>query len=131
MATQTSTGKYCVKCGKDVTKDKRMKDSKGLYWCVDCGLADQKQKAATTGGGCSGCGEQYPASQLSVWGKQRLCPKCVKARSSGPGLMTRLKSIGGGGGGGGQTDKGKLIKLLIVFGLLAGVAAYVWFSKPG
>ncbi len=46
MAATTVSAKRCFSCRKDVTTDKRMKDSSGRYWCVSCGTEQQKKKAA-------------------------------------------------------------------------------------
>ena len=45
MSTATVSVKRCNGCHKDVTNDKRMKDSSGRYWCLTCGAAQQKKKA--------------------------------------------------------------------------------------
>ena len=46
MAASTASAKRCFSCHKDVTTDKRMKDSSGRYWCISCGTEQQKKKAA-------------------------------------------------------------------------------------
>ena len=46
LSSTASSRKVCVKCRKDVTNEKRMKGSKGEYWCYDCGVADQMSKGA-------------------------------------------------------------------------------------
>jgi len=80
MPSNSSAGaKICVKCGKDVAGQKRMKDSQGQYWCLDCGRADQQRKIAGIPWGiCSGCGESFPARALTVWGKRRYCTHCAQ-----------------------------------------------------
>jgi hypothetical protein len=98
MPTMTSSAKKCVNCHKDVTNGKRMKDSSGRYWCVSCGTADQKKKAGASS------------------------PVAVKKQvHKGPGLIESLQGMFAGGGG---TDKARLIKMLVVMGLLA--AGAVW-----
>ena len=108
-----------MNCNKDVNGQKRMKDSSGRYWCVKCGEADRLKKGQVAGEPCASCGEKFPAAKLAKYGAARLCPSCYKTATKGPGLRGSL-----GGGGGGQTDKGKLIKLLVVMGVLA--AGAVW-----
>ena len=142
MATSTgSSTKLCVSCGKNVAGGKRMKDSSGRYWCIECGTEDQKKKSAAGANGiggalCSGCGESFPASQLSKWGTSMLCNKCVARRSKGPGLMERLKSMVPTGGSGGRRSSGegmsvqKIAMIVGVLGAMAAVAIYVnFFSK--
>jgi hypothetical protein len=45
LSTATASIKRCSGCHKDVTNDKRMKDSSGRYWCISCGTEQQKKKA--------------------------------------------------------------------------------------
>ncbi len=69
-----------------------MKDSSGRYWCISCGVADQKKKSASL---------------------------ARPAKAKGPGLFAGLSAMGSGG-----TDKARLVKMLIVMGLLAAGAAW-------
>ncbi len=123
----TTAIKLCVNCGKDVTNDKRMRDSSGKYWCIACGQEDQLKKRATAGGAsCSGCGGTFADHQLSVWGNKKLCTKCSVARSKGPGLGATIGGLfkGSAGGSGGESNKRKTAILLLVMVLLAAVALY-------
>lgn len=131
--TETGTVKSCIACGKNLNGQKRMKDSQGRYWCIECGTEDQKKKMAAGGGAanaCSSCGQTFPPHQLSVWGSRKLCPSCTPS-SKGPGLMATvtgiLSGLGGGGGGGGS-DKKKLIMMGIIMVILAAIAAYINFG---
>lgn len=116
--TESGIVKACVSCGKQVNGQKRMKDSQGRYWCIECGTEDQRKKMMSSGGGsqCGGCAETFPAHQLSKWGTRLLCTNCSRSQSKGPGLTQTLKGLFSGSGGGG--DKKKLIKLAAVMGLL-------------
>ena len=115
MSSATATAKRCVNCNKDVSNDKRMKDSSGKYWCLKCGEADQMKKGQT-GVPCGSCADRYPAAKLTKYGSAKLCPTCYKTATRGP--------KGGGFSSGGQTDKGKLIKMLVVMGVLAVIFAW-------
>jgi hypothetical protein len=123
--TETTTVKTCVACGKSLNGQKRMKDSQGRYWCLDCGTEDQRKKLVASGGGnqCSACGDTFPGHQLSKFGNRRLCPGCARARTQGPGLKQKLTDLLGQLGGG-QADTGKLYKLLAIMGLLILLA--IW-----
>lgn len=129
----TATVKRCVSCGKDVAGTKRMKDSQGQYWCIDCGTADQKKRAgsvgAVSGSRCDVCGEMFPPTQLQVWGNRKICGPCVRRRSKGGGgsMLTTLKGMFGSSGSA-EEGRGKLIKLLIAMALLGAIAAYVNFG---
>jgi hypothetical protein len=114
----TLSAKKCVNCHKDVSNGKRMKDSSGRYWCVRCGEADQKKKAAVSGELCASCGNRFPSAKLTKMGASKICRGCVKRQNKGPGMLESLK------GGGGGIDKGRLIKMLAILGLLA--AGAIW-----
>ena len=119
MSTASLAAKRCVNCDTDVSRAKRMKDSSGRYWCVRCGEADRVKKGQVPGVACGSCGEQFPPATLTKYGATRLCPACYKAATKGPGLRGSF-----GGGGSGQMDKGRLVKMLAVMGVLA--AGAVW-----
>jgi hypothetical protein len=104
LATPSASVKRCVACGRDVAGTKRMKDSQGRYWCVNCGEADLAKKA-------------------------KGAKKSASSSSSGPGLFERLRdSFSFGGGGGGQADKGRLIKMLLLAAVLAALAGWQFLS---
>ena len=109
VASASSVAKRCISCGKDVAQSKRMKDSQGRYWCVDCGMADQRKKAKGSGS----------VSKSGV------------AVAKGPGMFDRLRDVKdgfGSGGGGGSVDKGRLVKMLLAMGGLALIAAWQFLS---
>lgn len=130
--TETGVVKSCIACGKNLSGQKRMKDSQGRYWCMDCGAEDQKRKMAAGVGSnniCGGCGETFQAHQLSVWGSKRLCAKCTPS-SKGPGMMSTVTGLLEGlkGGGGGGTDKKKILIMFVVMLILASIALYINFG---
>ena len=82
--------KFCVKCGQEVTHQRRMKDGEGHYWCVPCGEADKLRKLHGNAGICAGCGESFNHGQLMDLGGQFLCSRCRQRKfSSGPGAAFR------------------------------------------
>jgi hypothetical protein len=111
----TAEGKTCVSCGKDVSGQKRMKDSKGQYWCIDCGKADQakKQSAGSTASLCSGCNESFPAAMLTRWGKKQYCTPC-------------LKKIGGTKGEP-ASDIMPIVLVIVTLIVVAAIVAYLNF----
>jgi hypothetical protein len=129
--TETGISKSCVSCGKNLNGQKRMKDSQGRYWCMECGAEDQRKKLIAGSGGanaCSACGQTFPGHLLSKWGSRQLCPGCSPTNQKGPGMVEKVMSVFqglGGGGGGGGTDKKKLFLMLAVMILLAAIAAYM------
>ena len=115
----TATAKRCVNCNKDVSSDKRMKDSSGKYWCIKCGEADRakKGKANAPGVVCGQCGDAYPANKLTRFGNAKVCPTCYRSATRGGGVSF-------GGGGGDADSKKRLVKMLAVMGVLAILAAW-------
>lgn len=82
MATATGT-KLCTKCGKDVTQDKRMKDSHGRYWCLVCGEQDQRDKQDRVA--CADCRSKQLTSEMVKVGDEWVCRACSEARTAGGG----------------------------------------------
>jgi DNA-directed RNA polymerase subunit RPC12/RpoP len=78
MATATGA-KVCVNCNKDVTHGKRMKDSQGRYWCLDCGTEDSKKKH-TSKVACADCRGKFKPTEIQTVGEENLCANCILAR---------------------------------------------------
>ena len=76
--------KVCCACGKDLAGKKRIKDSRGLYWCPACSDADNKKKSpARNGKGeiCPDCGRSFPDSKMLDFQLTRVCVTCYKERA--------------------------------------------------
>lgn len=91
------SGKRCVSCGTDVAGKKRMKDSKGVYWCYDCGLKDQaKQQSGSTGSAmtitCPACNKLFPPIQATKQGNVYVCPDCARKKLASKPVMKNVKS---------------------------------------
>jgi hypothetical protein len=118
-----ATGKYCCKCGSDVTNAKRMKDSSGKYWCFSCGSKDQQKQAASVGLVCSVCGDIVPTSQTTKLGGSNYCSRCSKAQKKAGGGLSALLDVRqyfGGGGHAARTKK-SIITLVVLVVLIIGV----------
>jgi len=70
--------KVCCRCGKDISHEKRLRDSEG-YWCVDCHRAD-KREHTPTGVRCPSCGRTVAEDSLSNYDGERICSRCVKEK---------------------------------------------------
>jgi formylmethanofuran dehydrogenase subunit E len=80
--TITTASKRCVKCNKDLAGHRRMKDTKGQYWCYDCGSADEARKASegrsTMVQPCQKCTRPTHVRELvRVKGGNYLCESCA------------------------------------------------------
>jgi len=136
-SSTTASRKVCVQCAKDVTTAKRMKDSKGKYWCIECGKADQAKKGTTasssSGAVCPDCLQSFPPVQLIKKDSKYLCQGCLTIRlrrdqEKAGSLLGRLKEklTGGGDGGGSDAKRTRILALIIV--LLGIVAAYTYLA---
>ncbi len=126
MSTDTAAresaalSKNCVKCRKSLDGHRRMKDSKGNYWCYDCGSQDEAQKAkdgkSTMVQLCARCKKPTHIRELVRSKGQYTCEGCAGLAKSG------------GGGETNELAKKEKQKLLMAVGfLLAGgllVAAF-------
>jgi DNA-directed RNA polymerase subunit RPC12/RpoP len=84
-----SVKKICVSCGKDVTHEKRAKDSLG-YWCYECHTRD-KARQKPTGTPCPGCGRLVKDSALVEVNGRRVCVLCREAERQEVQHQARLK----------------------------------------
>lgn len=109
MTTAAAT-KLCVKCGKDVTHDKRMKDSHGKYWCVTCGKSDTEQKHHRLP--CADCRGKYDPGELTeAENGEQVCSACLKGR--------RATTPGAGADTGAELARKRKLQAVAAFGLLA------------
>jgi hypothetical protein len=76
--------KICCHCGKDVAHEERFKDRAGHYWCMDCGVEENRAKhaigTAVQPVPCADCSEPFPAEQLVERDRVKLCAACVEKR---------------------------------------------------
>lgn len=76
--------KICCACGKDVAHEERFKDRAGHYWCMDCGVQENRQKHALAHAAqsvpCADCGQGTDPAQLVEHGAARLCANCAAKR---------------------------------------------------
>lgn len=67
--------KYCATCGKEVTNEKRMKDSAtGKYWCYDCGIKQPGAKTQATL--CPICKQAMSIHSMYRQNDQYICQTC-------------------------------------------------------
>jgi len=82
--------KICISCGKDVTNDRRMKDKDGKYWCLACGIEDQKKKQHNSQI-CPDCNQKYQRDKMEVVEGAVVCQGCaILRRRTTKGLKKRL-----------------------------------------
>jgi DNA-directed RNA polymerase subunit RPC12/RpoP len=81
--------KICVSCGKDVTHEKRAKDSLG-YWCMECHAKD-KARQKPIGTPCPECGRLVKDSALVEVEGKRICVLCRESRRQETLRKARLK----------------------------------------
>jgi hypothetical protein len=73
----TKAPKLCCKCGKDVTNQKRARDTRG-YWCWECHRADLRQERGREKprARCPQCGRLVPADSITTYHGEPMCAKC-------------------------------------------------------
>lgn len=76
--------KVCCHCGKDVAHEERFKDKAGYYWCMDCGVQENREKHAIGHAQeamkCPDCAQSVPANQLVEYERVKLCNDCAAKR---------------------------------------------------
>ena len=137
MSAQVSSGaKVCCSCGKNVSGQKRMKDSQGRYWCVPCGQADQRKKGGGGSSGettCAGCGGTFPTRRMQEYARQSYCKRCFRKLTGGGFSLSALFSGGGGGSDSddGGTKKKRIVIMavaIVVLGLVSAGLNLGWFK---
>jgi len=115
-----------------------MKDSKGKYWCIECGKADQAKKgvsssssSSSSGSVCPDCLQSFPPVQLIKHGNKYICQGCLtisirREKEKAGTLLGRLKGSLTGGGDSGAGDGKRNRMLLLVLVVLALIAAYTY-----
>lgn len=113
METATAA-KICVKCRKDVTNAKRMKDAQGAYWCVECGEKDSAAKHTKIV--CADCRAKTSPEKIKVIDGENVCENCAASRAVRAGRKDADIEHGAEGGA-------KMIKLGAAIGTIGiGVA---------
>ena len=73
--------KVCCACGKNVAGEERFKDRQGFYWCMDCGVQENRAKhtigRAAEPVKCADCTRTFPADQMVERDRGRVCPECA------------------------------------------------------
>jgi hypothetical protein len=120
--------KICCKCGKDVTKKKRLRDSLG-YWCVTCHRMDQK-KHEPQGVPCPSCGRLVKAETRVHEEGQKICSRCLRERKEArkPGNK-RFRAISVHAFE--RHEKQRLVILLAIFAILSIIILLNWMGVIG
>ena len=123
--TTTTGAKICCKCGLDVAGKKRHKDHEGRYWCAECNISDEKRKKLIANGICAGCGEPFPAHDLTVIGDSTYCKPCLKvrARKETSGFAANVKDMLSGSR---DHEKRTALTMLIISAVLVAAAVWHW-----
>lgn len=109
--------KTCIKCGKDVTGHRRVKDSRG-YLCYDCSKAEiHEEKAGTIP--CGACKRRVKEAGLVEYKGRKICKICLdhEKEIDRKNRKVSTKHID-------EHEKRNVIILAIIFGILALIVAY-------
>lgn len=117
--------KTCVKCGKDLARQKRLRDSYG-YWCVDCHKQD-KQEKEEPGIPCPECGRKVKPETLMELDGRSMCSRCYRAAKDllkpGSGKIRQLDDTHFQ-----KHEKTRLLVMIVIVVILAGFALYGAFQ---
>lgn len=72
--------KTCYVCGRNLHGVKRVKDSRGRYWCKECADADERAKKRQEELRCPDCGRVFPEHKLVYFQTDRVCSTCFRDR---------------------------------------------------
>jgi hypothetical protein len=109
--------KVCCQCGKDLTGQKRLRDSRG-YWCYACHKLDQDANRQK-GEKCADCGRTVAPSALVEVDGRRICSSCRNDRKQ-TALAERRRS-GVSSAAFDQHAKSRFLWLLAVVAVLLAI----------
>jgi hypothetical protein len=111
-AAPAESAKRCIKCGKDVTGHRRVKDSRG-YMCYACAKAEiHEEKAGTIP--CATCKRRIKEAGLVEYKGRRICKICLDHEKE---VDRRNKKVATEAID--EHEKRNVIILAIIFGVLA------------
>ena len=79
--------KLCVRCSRDVTREKRTKDATGEYYCADCWSTVTAESTGKGNFECAACGDVFAAHEVTQVGEKFLCRTCRMAKRRGVGTL--------------------------------------------
>jgi hypothetical protein len=118
--------KVCCQCGKDLTGQRRYKDSAG-YWCTACHKLD-RDRNKIQGEPCDDCGRIFPPEKLQPFDNHKLCIRCIRERREVQSKKRRIKVSDKHYK---EEEKRRLVLLLLVFGFLLTLAILAYFGVIG
>ena len=74
-AVATAPEKRCCACGKDVSSQRRFKDSKG-YWCEPCNREDARKQGKVLKVKCPECHKCVAENLIVDWHGRHICSGC-------------------------------------------------------
>jgi hypothetical protein len=84
--------RVCCKCGKDLNKKKRYKDSLG-YWCEACHHAEQRESRGNQVP-CNSCGRYMDPAKLVDYENIKMCSRCITERKQASKKVRRPVTFG-------------------------------------
>lgn len=79
--------KLCAICGQDVTREKRVRDPAGEYYCHGCWDTRLAARGERAGYVCNTCGQLFPTESVYQDGEELVCHRCYDRRSSDPDAL--------------------------------------------
>lgn len=79
--------KLCAGCGKDVTREKRVRDEHGEYFCHDCWSEKLAARGEEPGYVCNTCGGLFPSAGVYQDRDELICRNCYAQRVVDPNAL--------------------------------------------
>ena len=88
--------KLCTTCGKDVTREKRVRDEAGEYYCHDCWDARLAARGEEPGYVCNTCRGVFPSDQVyQERDDTTICFGCYEQRNLDPNALLEAAASAG------------------------------------
>ncbi len=120
--SSSDSPKVCCNCGNDVSGRKRLKDSRGRYWCPTCAKKDERRKKVRqeqTKTACTSCGTEVEVQNMLAYDGQFVCPKCYRdkkdAEKAADARISRINNAYKG------TETKRMWPYYVVLGILAAI----------
>jgi ribosomal protein L37E len=87
--------KLCAGCGKDVTREKRVRDDMGEYFCHGCWEERLAARGEEPGYVCNTCRRVFPSDQVYQDGEETVCHACYSQRTMDPNALLEAAASAG------------------------------------
>jgi hypothetical protein len=87
--------KLCTSCGKDVTREKRVRDEAGEYFCHACWEERLAARGEEPGYVCNTCRRVFPSDHVYQVGEETICHGCYQQQTLDPNALLEAAADAG------------------------------------